>query len=167
MGHIKHKHQAPRSVKCAVITVSDTRTAESDTSGKAIMEILRSSGHEPVYKGVIPDEPEQIWKKLEEVIGIDEILAIVIDGGTGVGMRDVTIEAIKPKLEKILPGFGELFRMLSYEEIGSAAIMSRAVAGVIQGKIVFCIPGSEKACKLAVNKLIAPELGHLILEVAK
>ena len=167
MGHIEHKHIAPKNIKCAVITVSDTRTEEQDTSGKAIVELLRAAGHEPQYFGIIKDEPEQIRNKLEDVLTLDDIQAVVVDGGTGMGIRDITIEAIEPKFDKVLPGFGELFRMLSFEEIGSSAMMSRASAGVINGKIVFCIPGSEKAVRLAVNKLIAPELGHVVLEVSK
>ena len=167
MGHIEHKHIAPKNIKCAVITVSDTITEEQDTSCKDIVELLRAAGNEPQYFGIIKDEPEQIRNKLEDVLTLDDIQAVVVDGGTGMGIRDITIEAIEPKFDKVLPGFGELFRMLSFEEIGSSAMMSRASAGVINGKIVFCIPGSEKAVRLAVNKLIAPELGHVVLEVSK
>jgi len=167
MGHIEHKKMAPKNIKCAVITVSDTRTEEQDSSGNAIVELLAAAGHEPVYNGIVKDETEQIKNKLDEMIKSNEIQTIILNGGTGVGKRDITIEVVVPKLDKVLPGFGELFRMLSYEEIGSAAIMSRAIAGVISGKPVFCLPGSEKACRLAMNKLIIPELGHLLLEVSK
>jgi molybdenum cofactor biosynthesis protein B len=167
MGHIEHKHHAPKNVTCAVITVSDTRTEEQDTSGRAIIELLGAAGHKPVYHGIVRDEPKLIQNKLEETITDDSISVVIFDGGTGVGTRDITIEAIKPKFDKILQGFGELFRMLSYKEIGSAAIMSRAIAGIINNKIIFCLPGSEKACRLAINKLIAPEIGHLVLEVSK
>lgn len=167
MGHEEHKHNAPKSVKCGVITVSDTRTEAQDTSGQAIVELLTAAGHEPVYLGIVKDNPEHIHEKLEEVLSTDIIQAVVIDGGTGVGKKDITIEVVQQILDKVLHGFGELFRMLSYEEIGSAAIMSRALAGVAKGKIVFCVPGSEKAVRLAVKKLIAPELGHLVWEVSK
>jgi molybdenum cofactor biosynthesis protein B len=167
MGHIEHKKMAPKNVKCAVITVSDTRTEDQDSSGKEIVKLLAAAGHKPIYNGIVKDEPEQIKNKLDEIIKSNEIQAVIINGGTGVGKRDITIEAIESSLDKLLPGFGELFRMLSYEEIGSAAIMSRALAGIISGKPVFCLPGSEKACRLAVNKIIAPELGHLLLEVSK
>jgi molybdenum cofactor biosynthesis protein B len=167
MGHKEHKHHAPKSVKCAIITVSDSRDEDSDTSGKAMIELLESSGHVPIYKGVVKDNPEDIKTVLNGVLKDSEIQAVIIDGGTGVAKRDITIEVLEPMLDKVLPGFGEMFRMLSYDEIGSAAIMSRATAGIIDGKIIFSIPGSLPACKLAVSKLIAPELGHLIWEVSK
>lgn len=167
MGHEEHKHNAPKSVKCGIITVSDTRTEAQDTSGQAIVELLTAAGHEPVYLGIVKDNPEQIQVKLEEVITSSTLQAVVFNGGTGVGKKDITIEAVQQRLDKVLHGFGELFRMLSYKEIGSAAIMSRALAGVTKGKIIFCLPGSEKAVRLAVNKLIVPELGHLVWEVSK
>ena len=107
MGHLEHKHHAPKNVKCAVITISDTRTEEQDTSGKAIMEILNSAGHMPVYLGIVKDNSEQILNKLEEVIISDELSAVILNGGTGVGKRDITIETVEPRLEKVLPGFGE------------------------------------------------------------
>jgi molybdenum cofactor biosynthesis protein B len=167
MGHVEHKHKAPKNVTCAVITISDTRTEDQDTSGKAIVELLNTAGHKPIYKGVIKDDLQTIKNQLDTAIKSDEIQAIIFDGGTGVGFRDVTIESIEPHLDKTLPGFGEILRQLSYDDIGSAAMMSRSLAGVIAGKPVFCLPGSENACRLAVEKLIAPELGHLILEVSK
>jgi molybdenum cofactor biosynthesis protein B len=167
LGHLEHKHIAPKNVKCAVITISDSRIEAQDTSGKAIVDLLGEAGHEPVYLGVIKDEPEQISQKLNETISKSDIQSIIFNGGTGMGKRDITIEAVEPNLDKVLPGFGELFRMLSYDEIGSAAIMSRALAGVVSGKPVFCLPSSEKACRLAVNKIIATELGHLVMEVSK
>jgi molybdenum cofactor biosynthesis protein B len=167
MGHIEHKHKAPKKVRCAIITVSDTRSEDQDRSGKTIINLLSHADHEPVYLGVVRDELNEIRARLDEALGNKDVQAVIINGGTGVGKRDVTIEAIEPGLQKLLPGFGELFRMLSYEEIGSAAMMSRALAGVMKGKPVFCLPGSEKACRLAVEKLIAPELGHILLEVTK
>lgn len=167
MGHEEHKHNAPKTVKCGIITVSDTRTEAQDTSGQAIVELLNAAGHEPVYLGIVKDNSNQVQEKLEEVLTSATLQAVVLNGGTGVGKKDITIEAVEQRLDKVLYGFGELFRMLSYEEIGSAAIMSRALAGVAKGKIVFCVPGSEKAVRLAVNKLIAPELGHLVWEVSK
>jgi molybdenum cofactor biosynthesis protein B len=167
MGHLEHKHNAPKHVNCAVITVSDTRTEDRDISGKAIVELLNHAGHDAEYFGVIKDEPEQIKEQLEHALTKEPLQVIIFNGGTGMGSRDITIESIRPYLDKELPGFGELFRMLSFDEIGSAAIMSRAIAGVSSGKPVFCLPGSEKACRLAVQKIIAPELGHLMLEVSK
>ena len=167
MGHLEHKHHAPKSVKCAVITVSDTRDETQDTSGQAIVELLSQAGHEPVYLGIVKDDAGQIIGKLDEGLNDATIQAVVLNGGTGIGKHDITIEAVEPFLDKTLHGFGETFRMLSYDEIGSAAIMSRALAGVSRGKIVFCIPGSENASRLAVSRLIAPELGHLVYEVSK
>jgi molybdenum cofactor biosynthesis protein B len=167
VGHLEHKHKAPKNVKCGVITVSDTRSEAEDSSGKAIVELLNTAGHDPVYFGIVKDDAGLIKNKLEDALKTEGIQAILFNGGTGVGSRDITIEVVEKELEKVLHGFGELFRMLSYEEIGSSAIMSRAIAGVTDGKIIFCLPGSEKACRLALSKIIAPELGHLVWEVSK
>jgi molybdenum cofactor biosynthesis protein B len=167
VGHLEHKHKAPKKVKCGVITVSDTRSVAEDSSGKAIVELLNTAGHDPVYLGIVTDDAELIKNKLEEALSKNGVSAVIFNGGTGVGTRDITIEVVEKELEKVLHGFGELFRMLSYEEIGSSAIMSRAIAGVAGGKIIFCLPGSEKACRLALGKIIAPELGHLVWEVSK
>jgi molybdenum cofactor biosynthesis protein B len=165
MGHEDHHAHSLTSVRCAVLTVSDTRSLEEDTSGKAIIEILSEGGHAPVHVGIVRDDLHTIRSKVWDLLQDDAYQAIIVDGGTGVSDRDVTIEAVEPLIEKSLTGFGELFRNLSYEEIGSGAFMSRALAGIVNGKAVFCIPGSEKACRLAVSKLIAPELGHVIWEV--
>jgi molybdenum cofactor biosynthesis protein B len=165
MGHEDHHAHSLTDVRCAVLTVSDTRSNEDDTSGKAVMQLLEEGGHDPVYMGIVPDDMDAIRMRVETILQDANVQALVIDGGTGVGGRDVTIEAVESLIDKQLPGFGELFRTLSYEEIGSGAIMSRAIAGVTNGKPVFCIPGSEKACRLAVSKLIAPELGHIMWEV--
>ena len=167
MGVEDHKSKAPKSVKIGVITVSDTRTDKDDFSGNAIMDIARQSGHESLRKAIVKDSPDDIQKALREMLEDPDLQAIVMNGGTGVSVRDLTLEAIAPFEEKILPGFGELFRMLSFEEIGSAAFMSRAVAFVTEGKAVFCLPGSEKAVRLAMTKLIAPELGHLVWEARR
>jgi len=165
MGHEDHHAHSLTGVRCAVLTVSDTRSMEEDTSGRAIVGLLEEAGHAPVHVGIIRDDLHAIRSKVWDILQDDAYQAIVVDGGTGASDRDVTIEAVEPLIEKCLTGFGELFRMLSYEEIGSGAIMSRALAGVANRKVVFCIPGSEKACRLAVSKLIAPELGHIIWEV--
>jgi molybdenum cofactor biosynthesis protein B len=167
MGHEEHKGHAHGGVRCAVLTVSDTRSPDEDTSGRAIMELLEEAGHRPVYMGIVRDDLPSIRKRTEEILQDDAVQALVVDGGTGVAMGDVTVEAVEPLLDKRLTGFGELFRMLSFQEIGSAAMMSRAVAGIAMGKPVFCVPGSEKACRLAVGRLIAPELGHVIWEVSR
>ena len=164
MGAEEHKEKAPKSVEFAVITVSDTRTEEDDLSGRVIMEIMSSYGHRCVGKVIVRDDLAEIQKALREFMESSSVKAVIINGGTGVAARDVTIEAVEEYQEKELPGFGELFRALSYQEIGSAAIMSRAKAFVSERKPVFCLPGSRGAVALAVDKLIAPELSHLVWE---
>ena len=165
MGHEDHHAHSLTGVRCAVLTVSDTRSMEDDTSGQAIVGLLEAAGHHPVHMGIVKDDLLDIRERVSKITSTEEVQALVVDGGTGIASRDVSIEAVEPLMDKRLPGFGELFRMLSYEEIGSGAIMSRAIAGTVNGRPVFLIPGSEKACRLAVGKLIAPELGHVIWEV--
>ncbi len=167
MGVDDHRSKAPKNVKAAIITVSDTRSEKDDMSGKAISEILASAGHTTVRKEIVKDDQEQIRAALRGLIEDANVQAIIMNGGTGVSLKDVTLEAVHDFEEKKLPGFGELFRMLSYGEIGSAAMMSRATAFVTEGKVVFCLPGSEKAVRLATTKLIAPELGHLVWEARR
>jgi len=167
VGADDHKSKAPKSVKVAIITVSDTRTEKDDLSGKAISETLATAGHSIVRKDIVKDDQEQIRAALRGLIEDANVQAVIMNGGTGVSLRDVTLEAVHDFEEKQLPGFGELFRMLSYEDIGSAAIMSRAAAFVTEGKVVFCLPGSEKAVRLATTKLIAHELGHLVWEARR
>jgi molybdenum cofactor biosynthesis protein B len=151
-----------------IITVSDTRTKENDKSGDLMEKLLREAGHRIIHRAIVKDERgviQQIIKEGSEDTGIDVILT---NGGTGIAYRDVTIEAVKSMLDKEIPGFGELFRMLSYtEDIGSAAIMSRAIAGVCKDTAVFSTPGSSGAVKLAMHKLILPELSHVVLELKK
>jgi len=160
----EHKSKAPKRVNLAIITVSDTRTEVDDLSGRAIADTMVKAGHSIVRRMIVKDEVEDIQKALRELIEDNGVQAVVMNGGTGISRRDVTLEAITPFQEKSIPGFGELFRALSYDEVGSAALMSRASAFVTEGKIVFCLPGSEKAVRLAVEKLIAPELGHMVWE---
>ncbi len=154
-----------QSVPCAIVTVSDTRTAETDKSGQAIRELLETAGHQVVAYHIVKDEPDDIGPLLDQLAN-SEARVILINGGTGIGPRDRTYDVVAGRLEKTMPGFGELFRMLSYEEIGSAAMLSRAVAGVYQGTVIVSMPGSTGAVKLAVNKLILPEIQHLAWEVA-
>ena len=156
----KHKEHAPTSVKCGVVTVSDSRTPETDESGKLVRDLLQRAGHSVLFNVIVKDEPKMIADAVEQASWTCE--AIVTNGGTGVGKRDVTIPTLVPTFERTLPGFGELFRFLSYEEIGSAAMLSGAVAGVYHGRLVFCLPGSPDACRLGVEKLILPELGHAV-----
>ena len=165
MGTDEHKGKAPKSVGFGVVTVSDTRTEEDDLSGKAIIEIMKSAGHKSLRKMIVKDEVDQIQKALREMLEDKETNAVVINGGTGVSKRDVTIEAVLEFEEKALPGFGVLFRMLSFEVVGGAAMMSRATAFVtFEGKVVFCLPGSERAVRLAMTRLVAPEVAHMVWE---
>ena len=150
-------------VECAVVTVSDTRTVETDRSGQLIQHLLREAGHSLSAYALVRDEPAQIQAQMERLSQTAE--ALIFNGGTGIAPRDTTYDAIEQRLEKTLPGFGELFRTLSYEEIGSRAIASRAVAGVYRGRLVFSIPGSSNAVRLAMEKLILPELRHLVSQL--
>jgi molybdenum cofactor biosynthesis protein B len=158
--HEHHQHAgAHKHLRLAVITASDTRTVADDESGRIIRELLEAAGHVISHYEVVPDSPERIRTVVNERIAQDD--AIIINGGTGIAARDSTIEAVRPLLSKELEGFGELFRMLSYQEIGPAAMLSRAVAGIAHGRIVVTLPGSPAACKLALEKLLLPELGHM------
>jgi molybdenum cofactor biosynthesis protein B len=150
-----------------VITCSDTRTPETDTSGQLIQRLLQEKGHAIAAYHLIKDEPTHITARIAEGIANDAVQAIIINGGTGISRRDSTFEAVDAMLEKRLDGFGEVFRFLTYQEIGSPAIMSRATAGIVKGRILFSTPGSENAVRLAMEKLILPELGHLVKELTK
>jgi molybdenum cofactor biosynthesis protein B len=154
-------------VACAIVTVSDTRTEETDTSGKVIRERLEKHGHRVVAYRVVQDEPQQILGLLDRLIETGEARVILFNGGTGISHRDTTYDALSRKLEKTLPGFGELFRMLSFQEIGPAAMLSRAVAGVYRERLIFSMPGSTNAVTLAMDRLIAPELEHLAWELTR
>jgi len=166
-SHKAHKAAAPRSVPCMVITCSDTRTPENDTSGALIMSSLKERGHTVVSYHLVKDDPSVIRKLIKQGAKDRHVQAIIVNGGTGISRRDSTFEAIDGLLEKRLDGFGELFRALSYQDIGSAAIMSRATAGLYKSTIVISIPGSEKAVLLAMDKLILDELGHMAREMTK
>ena len=165
--HHEHKADAPKSIGCMVITCSDTRTAETDTSGLRIMHMLKDAGHQVVAYYLVKDEPSKIKATIKTAVANKKIQAIIINGGTGISRRDSTFEAVDAMLEKRLDGFGEVFRYLTYQEIGSPAIMSRATAGIIKGRVLFSTPGSENAVRLAMEKLILPELGHLVKELTK
>jgi molybdenum cofactor biosynthesis protein B len=163
----EHREQAPERVGCAVITVSDTRTRKTDRSGRIMIERLEAQGHDVKIYEIVPDEPERIRELLERCASDDGVQAILFNGGTGIARRDTTYDVISQEIEKELPGFGELFRMLSFEEIGPAAMLSRAAAGTYRGRILFSTPGSSNAVALAMERLIAPELAHLVFEVTK
>ncbi len=166
-SHENHRTRSDvvKSVRCAILTISDTRTEETDTSGPLIRRLLESDGHSVSRYQIVRDDVWQVRKVFVPWLTDSEIDAIITTGSTGLSPRDVAVEAIEPLLDKKLDGFGELFRLLSYEEIGSAAMMSRAFGGVANGKIVFCLPGSPSACQFAMQKLILPELRHLVWTV--
>ena len=163
-----HKKIASKqgAVKLAIVTVSDSRTAENDTNGQYLQEQIASLGHETAAYRLIKDEPDQVVAALEE-LAAGEAQLLLFNGGTGISPRDTTYDVLSKALEKTLPGFGELFRMLSYEQVGAAAMLSRAVAGVYKGKVIISTPGSPAAVRLAWEKLIVPEIQHLAWEVAR
>ena len=163
----EHKAQAPREVRCWVVTISDTRTEETDTGGRAIVELLRAAGHLVVGRTIVKDDHELVRGTIERQLANPEVQVIITTGGTGITSRDSTYEAVSSLLDKRLDGFGELFRMLSYQQVGSAAMMSRACAGLVAGRIVAALPGSEAAVRLAMEKLLIPELGHLVREATR
>jgi len=163
----EHKAYAPVSVSCFVLTVSDTRTEANDTGGQAIRQLLESDGHNVTGHAIVRDDPAAVVTAVNVCLADAGTRVIITTGGTGITSRDGTFEAIDGLLEKRLTGFGELFRMLSYEEIGAAAMMSRAQAGVVRGRALFSLPGSPNACRLALSKLIIPELGHLLREISR
>ncbi|MCS7235139.1 MAG: molybdenum cofactor biosynthesis protein B [Armatimonadota bacterium] len=163
----EHRERGRRPVRCAVLTVSDTRTLETDEGGRLIVQLLESAGHAVLRRGVVPDEPEQVRAWLQEALADPQVQAVLTTGGTGIAPRDRTYEVVSELLEKRLDGFGELFRMLSYQEVGPAAMLSRAVGGVTGGKVVLAMPGSPAAVRLAMEKLVLPELGHLVAEASR
>ena len=165
MGTHEHKKHAPRKVSIGIITVSTTRALVDDASGNWISEQARQEGHDVVYHQVVTDDAELIASTLRDVIQNNRPQVILMSGGTGITKKDVTIEAVTPMFAKTLTGFGPLFAKLSFDEIGSAAFLSRAAAGVVNDTVLFCMPGSLNACKLACRELIFPELGHLVKHV--
>jgi len=162
----EHKQHAPPSVSAYVVTCSDSRDEQRDESGKVIREALERAGHTLAGTRLIRDEPSEIRAAVDAAAAAGA-RALIFNGGTGIGRRDSTVETLAPLFEKSLPGFGELFRALSFEEIGSPAMMSRACAGTVKGMIVFALPGSPQAAKLAMEKLILPELGHAVRELSR
>jgi molybdenum cofactor biosynthesis protein B len=154
------------SVPIAIVTVSDTRTPDTDASGQLIRQLAQSAGHQIVAYRIVQDEPDQVAAVLDE-LSAGEARLIIFNGGTGISQRDRTYDAISQRLEKTLPGFGELFRLLSYEQVGAAAMLSRATAGVYRGRVVFSTPGSPNAVRLALEKLILPEIQHLAWELIR
>ena len=160
--HQHHHARARRAATCAIVTVSDTRTPETDASGTCIRALLEEAGHHVVAYGIVPDEPLDVRAFVKTHLGDPAIDAVIVNGGTGLAPRDTTYETVVALLDKQITGFGELFRMLSYEQVGAAAMLSRATAGVAGGKILVSLPGSPGAVELAMSKLLVPELGHMV-----
>ena len=163
----EHHHDAPAQVSCFVLTVSDTRTVETDRGGQAVIDLLGEDGHSVSGRAIVPDEPEQVTAQVRQVLESGGADVVIATGGTGIARRDSTFEAVAKLFEREMPGFGELFRMLSFEEIGAAAMLSRAAAGIVAGRAVFILPGSEHAVRLAMSRLILPELGHIVRELRR
>jgi molybdopterin adenylyltransferase len=163
----EHRAQAPTRFGFAILTVSDSRTDRTDRGGPRLVELVTAPGHRVVWRRIVRDEVQEIRDGVRDAMHAVEVDAVLVTGGTGVARRDSTIEAVRPILEKELPGFGELFRHLSYAEIGAAAMLSRATAGVVSGRAVFLLPGSPAALELAVEKLVLPELGHLLAQARR
>jgi len=163
----EHKSKPPLTVHCVVLSITDSRSVDHDTDGRIIESLLHEKGHEVVYRRIIKNDPSAIKEAIAEALADEECEAIITAGGTGVSRKDVTYTTLSKLYEEPLPGFGEVFRNLSYEEIGSAAILSRASAGIIEGHPVFSLPGSTGAVRLAMNELILPELSHIVGELRK
>lgn len=162
MGHLEHRAQAPREVACFVVTCSDSRSADDDRSGDAIRALLIAHAHRVTGSEVVKDDLDAITWLLERIAGDAGTQAVIFTGGTGISSRDSTFEAIDGLLDKRIDGFGELFRWLSFQDIGPAAMLSRATAGLYHGKVIFALPGSEGAVRLAMERLILPELSHAV-----
>ena len=165
MSVAEHQAKGKKSVGCWVVTVSDTRDESTDQSGQLIKSLLAEKGHQLCGYHIVRDEPTQIESLLQEALARRDVDAVLVNGGTGIAPRDATYEVVSRLLDKKLDGFGEIFRFLSYQEIGSAAIMSRAVAGSAKGKVLISLPGSKGAVELAMRRLVLPELGHMVSQL--
>lgn len=157
-----HRSRAPDCLGFAALTVSDSRTEDTDTSGRAIVDLATAAGHRMQRRNIVPDDVEAIREALQEALVSDTVDVVVVSGGTGLSPRDVTLEAVAPLFDRQVPGFGELFRMLSWQQVGAAAMLSRAEAGVVGRRLVFVVPGSPKAVRMAMESLILPEVAHLL-----
>lgn len=163
----KHREASPEKLSVAVLTISDTRTPETDTGGNVIVELMQGAGHEIAYRQIVEDDAPRIQETLEGFLFDPRVDAVITTGGTGISARDTTYEVVSRMIDKKLDGFGEIFRMLSYEEIGAAAMLSRAVAGASGPKFLACLPGSTNAVRLAVERLLVPEMPHVVFELRK
>ena len=167
MSHAEHRAVAPSHVRCYVITVSDSRTEDTDTGGRLLRELLTEGGHPVLGHSIVRDDPAILRAAIERQLNVTEVQAVITTGGTGISRRDGSYEVVTELLDKRLDGFGELFRSLSFAEIGPSAMLSRACAGTARGKILVSLPGSQNAVRLGLTKLILPELGHLVREVTR
>lgn len=167
MAYQEHKHQSPKSINCSVIVVSDSRTEQDDESGKYLKHILKEQGHKVVSFSLLKNETDAIKNRIGELIYENNLQVIIISGGTGISRRDITVETVSPIFDKELIGFGELFRFLTYKQICTGSIMSRATAGVAEGKVIICLPGSLGAVSLAMKEIILPEIGHMVREAQR
>ena len=163
----QHRATSPQRVRCAVVTISDTRTPETDTGGRTVVDLLTAAGHEIAAREIIPDDPDRMRPLLVGYVARDDVDAILLTGGTGLSSRDQTMETVGALITKLLPGYGEIFRMLSFQEIGAAGMLSRAMAGLIEQTVVFTMPGSPGGVRLAMERLIVPELGHVVREARR
>jgi molybdenum cofactor biosynthesis protein B len=167
MGYQEHTHHVPVCVNCSVIIISGSRTEQTDESGKYIMESLKEAGHAVTSYSIVRNDADEITGKIGDIFKDNTTQVIITSGGTGASHMDITIETISPMLEKKMDGFGELFRNLTYQEIGTGSILSRAMAGVVKGKVIISLPGSLEAVKLAMGKIIIPEVAHLVREATR
>ncbi len=167
MSHQEHRAASPKHVRCYVLTVSDSRTEENDTGGRLLRELLGGDGHQVLGHAIVRDEPVTLRAAIERQLDTDEVQAVITTGGTGISRRDGTYEVVSELIEKRIDGFGELFRALSFDEIGPSAMLSRACAGTARGAILISLPGSQNAVRLGMTKLVLPELGHLVREVTR
>ncbi len=167
MSDASHRSGAPDAVGCFVLTVSDTRTPATDSSGRAIRELLEAAGHRVSSHAIVRDEPDEVSLQIRERLGRPDVQVIITTGGTGITSRDGTFEAVDRLLDKRLEGFGELFRVLSFEDIGPSAMLTRATAGTIGRTAIFVLPGSENAVRLAMTRLIVPELRHVVQQLQR
>ena len=165
MSVAEHKEKSKKGLSCFVVTVSDTRDETTDQSGQLIKSLLSEKDHRLAGYRIVKDEPQQIEALLKEALGKNDVDAVIVNGGTGIAPRDGTYEVVSRLLDKKLDGFGEIFRFLSYQDIGSAAIMSRAAAGSARGKVLISLPGSKGAVDLAMRRLVLPELGHMVSQL--
>jgi molybdenum cofactor biosynthesis protein B len=163
----QHRRAAPAALRCAVITISDSRDAATDRGGPLLVDGLAAAGHATTHRALVRDEARAIEEAVLAAVGRDDVDLVLTTGGTGIAPRDVTVPTLERLFEGTIPGFGELFRWLSFQEIGSAAMLSRACAGLLCGKVVIALPGSPKALRLALDRLVLPEAGHLVAEARK